>query len=174
MRECGEETRLPAHSAEVARVARVLAEAWGGIDNDYVESAALLHDIGRTRTHGEGHPLDGFRLLVDLGHPGHAPCCITHYTKGAPPEELGLEPGKAAAFWKVCDQSWFPVEERLIALADSLVAGSRRVSIEQRLADLRARYGDAGFFDTTERRCLGLKAAFEDHTGTGLYPLVLR
>jgi putative nucleotidyltransferase with HDIG domain len=160
-----------AHAAEVASMARILAEAWGETDVDYVEAAAWLHDIGRARTQGAEHALAGFELLVAEGLPGYAPPCLSHYCKGAARTEMGGDPDLLRAMWRACDLETFETEERLIALADFMAAGDRRVTLEERHADLCARYGPSPFFDRMLAIARGLKHAFESRTGHKLYEL---
>ena len=153
-------------------MARSLAEAWGGLDPEYVEAAAWLHDIGRARTHGVRHPIEGFRLVVEAGHPGYAPPCLSHYCKGQPPEGLGVEPALVEEMRAACDLDTFDTDEQLIALADFLAAGTERVPLEERHRDLVRRYGASAFFDRNLAICRVLKRDFESRTGRPLYPTV--
>lgn len=157
------------HTAHVAAMARALASAWGGLDPDYVEAAAWLHDIGRTRSHGARHPLEGFRLVVERGHGGYAPPCLSHYTKGRPHGDFG---DAADEMWRACDLETLLPEERLIALADAMAAGERRVTLEERHADLCRRYGAGPFFDGMLEAVRGLRREFEARTGRDLYAIV--
>jgi uncharacterized protein len=163
---------LLVHSRAVAGAARTLAEQLQGPDPDFVEAAAWLHDIGRTRTHGNRHPIEGFDLMVRLGHPGYAHACLTHYTKGIDPAALDLEPAYEREMRAACDPERFPIEERLIALADAMAMGPRLATLDERYADLRKRYGPSRFFDRVERRAHKLKAAYEKRTGAKVYRLL--
>jgi 8-oxo-dGTP pyrophosphatase MutT (NUDIX family) len=155
-----------AHAAEVAAMARRIGEGSG--DPGYVEAAAWLHDIGRAVTHDDRHPLEGFRLVVALGHPGYAPPCLSHYTKGEP------DPGGRhyREMSEACDLETFDAAEQAIALADALAAGPRRVTLEERYEDLARRYGPSPFFDRNLAICRRLKADFESRTGKDLYALL--
>jgi bis(5'-nucleosidyl)-tetraphosphatase len=161
-----------AHSALVARLARAVASAWGRVDPDYVETCAWVHDVGRAVTHGPRHPVEGFRLLAAAGHGGYAPPCISHFTKGASFEELaadpGMDPGLLREMWEACDLSTFPREERCVALADAMAIGARRATIEERYADLAARYGDSPTVRRNLRISLALRQEFERATGRPL------
>ncbi|MHC4134619.1 MAG: NUDIX domain-containing protein [Planctomycetota bacterium] len=167
--EAGEEAPVLRHTAHVAAMARALANAWGDLDPDYVEAAAWLHDIGRARTHGLRHPIEGFHLAVERGHGGYAAPCLSHYTKGRPHREFG---DLADEMWRACDLETFGPEERLIALADAMAAGERRVTLEERHADLCRRYGAGPFFDGMLEAARGLQQEFESRTGRGLYATV--
>ncbi len=143
---CDPDTSVVAHTALVARMARELAEGWDGIDADFVEACAWVHDIGRAVDHAR-HPLEGFRLMIKLGHPAYAPICISHFTKGRPRESFPADDAYADALWRSCDLTTLTPEERIIALADFMAVGDTRGTIEQRHADLTARYGASPFID---------------------------
>lgn len=164
------------HSRCVAEIARMLAEAWGGLDADATEAMAWVHDIGRSRTHGARHPIEGFRVVVDAGHAGYAPACITHATKGADVEELRRDHNADAALIAemagVLQLEALSDEERWIALADFLAIGGERATIDARLHDLEQRYGPADFFRRNAARVEGLRAVFEEATGRKVYDLL--
>jgi len=167
--EAGDGARVVPHTAVVAANARAMAEPCAGVDADYVEAAAWLHDLGRTRTHGLRHTLAGFRLACERGWPGYAPTCLSHYTKGARPAELGVDPELAAEMDAACDLATFEPEERWVALADALAVQDRRGRIDERLADLIGRYGPSPFFDRYRRVTEELRAEWEAATGRRLY-----
>lgn len=164
--EAGDDAPVVRHTGHVAAMARALAEAWDGLDPDYVEAAAWLHDIGRARGHGPRHPIEGFRLAVERGHGGYAPPCLSHYTKGRPHGDFGE---LADEMWRACDLETFLPEERVIALADAMAAGERRVTLEERHRDLCRRYGAGPFFDGMLEAVRALQREFEARTGRGLY-----
>jgi len=155
VRHVGAGAPVVRHSALVARVAREIAEAAGGVDAEFVEAAAWVHDIGRARTMDDHHPLEGFRLLVAEGHAGYAPPCLSHFCKGASFAELGDTP-LMREMWEACDLSTFERCEQVIALADFHAAGDRRVTLEERHADLVRRYGPSEFLDRNLQICRSL------------------
>lgn len=169
----GADAPLLGHTSQVAQIARTCADAWGQLDSDYVEAAAWLHDIGRSKTHGLRHPLEGFRIAVESGFAGYGPPCLSHYTKGRSAEELGLTKDFAREMWEACDLDTFHVEERLIAMADLMAVGSKRGTMEERHEDLVRRYGPSPFFDGGYQRGLELKREFEARAGVDLYSLIL-
>lgn len=164
----GSDAPVVRHTALVARTARALAEAQGGVDPDYVEAAAWLHDVGRAKTHSNRHPLEGFRLLAAAGHAGYAPPCLSHYAKGRAPDEIG-DDDLAREMFQACDLTTFDPEERVIALADFLAAGDRPARLEERHADLAARYGASDFVDRSLAISQELKREWEQRTGLDLY-----
>ncbi len=139
----------PLHCRQVAKVARRLADAAapGAVDAELVETQALLHDIGRSRTHGPLHGWTGFVLVRSLGHPREARGCLTHWLKGRAPEELlgagRLTPGFIArAFAAFDDQPW-SLADSIMSLADSCVMNTTIVTPDERHEDLLRRYGDS-------------------------------
>ena len=152
--------RVVDHTANVAGMARAMAEAWAGVDADFVEACAWLHDIGRSIEHSSRHPFLGFQLVVDRGYPGYAPTCISHATKGrAGDEECS----------RACDLSTFETFEHIVALADFLAVQEKKGTIEQRYDDLVARYGASRFIDEARDIAVHLRAEFEQQTGRDLY-----
>ena len=168
----GADAPVVGHTTEVAAVARALADASPGVDAGYVEACAWLHDIGRARTHDHLHPLEGFRIVAGAGYPGYAPPCLSHYTKGREPESMGIEAELAEAMNRACDLTTFPYEEQLVALADALAAGTRRVTLEERRDELVRRYGTVEFFEAGYRAAREIRAAFEHRSGRDLYRLL--
>jgi 8-oxo-dGTP diphosphatase len=162
----GEGARVVAHTAEVASMARAIGEDGGNPDD--VEAAAWLHDIGRSVTQDSAHPLEGFRIVVAAGHPGYAPPCLSHYTKGVAVPEMPLYREMSEA----CDLETFGDMEQAVALADALAAGPRRVTLEERYEDLARRYGPSPFLERNLAICRRLKAGFEARTGKDLYAML--
>jgi hypothetical protein len=127
-----------------------------------------VHDVGRAVSNDTRHTIEGFRLLVDAGHAGYAPPCLSHYTKGRPHDECG---DLADEMWRLCDLETFSVEEQLVALADFMAAGPRRVRLEERHRDLVARYGASRFLDHSLECARGILDEFEERTGQRVYDL---
>ena len=86
----------PQHCRQVARVASRLATALNEngaeLDAGLCERQALLHDIGRSKTHGPLHGWSGFTILRGMGHPAEARGCLAHWTKGRGRKELEVVP----------------------------------------------------------------------------------
>jgi len=168
----GADAPVVAHTAQVAAMARAMADAWNDLDADYVEAAAWLHDIGRARTHGVRHPIEGFHIVVEAGHPGYAAPCLSHYCKGGRLGALDVDEALKREMHEACDLDTFPPEERLIALADFMAIGDRRGTIDERYTDLVRRYGPSPFFDRNLALARELEREFEETTGRALYPLL--
>jgi putative nucleotidyltransferase with HDIG domain len=137
------ESALPsrwAHSQGVAAQARRLAPLLGA-DTELVTAAAWLHDIGYAPAVNDTgfHPLDGARYLRDLERADHRLCRLVANHSGAMVEaaERGLAHELAREFEPVrrdladalsyCDMTTGPQGQHM--------------SVEQRLADIHARYG---------------------------------
>jgi len=166
---CGASAKVVAHTAIVAEMARSIAEEWGDVDAEFVETCAWLHDIGRSVDHGPRHPLEGFLLLDKLGFGGYAPACLSHYTKGRSRKKMPGEPEVLDAMWRCCDLESFPADERIVALADFMAVRDTKGTIKQRHADLARRYGESEFLDGSRAAAKGIRREFEERTGLILY-----
>jgi uncharacterized protein len=120
---CGE--GVVRHCLAVERKALELAERAAGngvrVDRELVSLGALLHDVGRSVTHGVRHGVEGGRILREGGLPELARFAENHLGGGIPREEareLGLP-----------HRDFLPssVEEKLVAYADKLVEGEGEV-----------------------------------------------
>lgn len=110
----------------VTRIALRLAEEFRGrgleVDAALVEAGALLHDLGRSRTHGIRHAVVGGRIAREMGLPEALVRIIErHIGAGIPAEEageIGLPRG---------DYVPETLEEKIVAYADKLIEGCREV-----------------------------------------------
>ncbi|MFH1402971.1 MAG: TIGR00295 family protein [Candidatus Altiarchaeota archaeon] len=126
-----------AHCKTVSRLAKRIAEkirsSGHKVDVDFVETAALLHDIGRGVTHGIRHGIEGSDILRD--HPEYARVCRNHLGGGIDRNEaaeLGLPSG---------DYIPETLEEKIICYADKLVDGEKEITIDESLEKFRQRLG---------------------------------
>jgi uncharacterized protein len=110
-------------SKQAVRIAKALQKKGYKIDLKFVETASLLHDIGRSRTHGIRHGIEGARILKD--YPRYARACERHIGAGIDKKEakkLGL-PVK----------NYIPItlEEKIITHADNITEGGKAVPIKE-------------------------------------------
>jgi uncharacterized protein len=133
---CSDE-RVLGHCVAVSRVAAKIAgdavSRGHAVDVGFVESAALLHDIGRSQTHGIDHGIAGAKILED--YPDYARVCLTHIGAGitrGEAEKAGLPPG---------DYIPKTVEEKIIAHADNLVDGERTRTLEEAAREFALKLG---------------------------------
>jgi len=113
------------HCMAVRDVAVKIAEK-SDADITLVEAGALLHDIGRSKTHGIFHAVEGARIAKKLGLPNNIIRIIErHIGAGISKEEakkLGL-PAK--------DYIPETLEEKIVCHADSLINDCQRQNIEK-------------------------------------------
>jgi len=101
------------------------------VDLDLVRAGALLHDIGRGRTHGMRHAVAGAELAREMGLPEELVLIIErHIGAGVEREEavrLGLPPK---------DYMPLTVEEKIVAHADNLAGKHGKLKLAEVLHDL--------------------------------------
>ncbi|HEX16804.1 MAG TPA: tRNA (cytidine(56)-2'-O)-methyltransferase [Thermoplasmatales archaeon] len=108
-------------------------------DKRIVEVGALLHDIGRSRTHGIDHGIKGAEIARMLNLPDVIVRIIeNHLGAGIPKDEakrLGLPP-----------KDYIPrsLEEKIVAHADNLVEGKDIISIDKEIERQLAK-GNVGY-----------------------------
>lgn len=128
------------HCINVASLAVEIAEACkrNGVDVDLrlVEVGAMLHDIGRSRTHGVEHGVVGARLLEEFGQPEEVVRIVgRHVGAGITLEEavrLGLPPK---------DYTPQTVEEKIVCYADKLIEGDKMVRLEKTIQEFSLEHG---------------------------------
>lgn len=95
------------------------------VNKDIVYTGALLHDIGRTKTQGIRHAIEGAIILLKHGlSPEIVRIAEVHIGAGIPREEavqMGLPP-----------KDYMPItlEEKIVAHADNLVHGTKEVNLD--------------------------------------------
>ncbi|VVB52783.1 HD domain protein [uncultured archaeon] len=102
------------------------------IDIDAVFLGALLHDIGRSKTHGIDHAVTGAKIALENGLDEKLVKIIErHIGAGIPKEEakgLGL-PEK--------DYVPITIEEKIVAHADNLIFGKEVGTMDELILNLR-------------------------------------
>lgn len=135
LKRAGANARVVEHCRVVRRVALKIAKG-RQVDKKLVEVAALLHDIGRGRTHGISHAVEGARILGEMGFDRKVLNAVErHMGSGIGKKEavkLGLPP-----------RSYVPrtLEEKVVCYADKLVHGNRIVSFKETLRWFEERFG---------------------------------
>ena len=135
------------HSRTAAHCAECIAKASdGALDPDKAYVLGLLHDIGRR--YGKrhlGHVSDGYSYMMHLGYDEVARVCLSHSfndqsladyvgNRDTSPEETALIENSLATM--VYDEY-----DRLIQLCDSLAGAEGVLDIEERMLDVKRRYG---------------------------------
>ena len=128
------------HSLAVSNNAKKLAEKIKDngydIDVNFVEVAALLHDIGRSKTHGVKHGIVGAKIILEHSKDKKiARVCETHIGAGIAKDEA-----KAIG---IPEKNYLPetLEEKIIAHADNITFGTETVSIEKVIEKLGEKLG---------------------------------
>lgn len=102
-----------------------------------VEAGALLHDIGRSRTHDVDHAIVGVEIAREMGLPEKLMSIIeVHIGAGIPADEavqLGLP-----------ERHFFAetLEEKIVAYADKLIMGRREVPFETTVDSFALKLGE--------------------------------
>jgi uncharacterized protein len=126
LRNAGCSTKVIAHCRAVRDCACRYAAGNPEIDFHLVEQGAMLHDIGRGRTHGIRHAQCGADLIRSMGlGEDLARIVECHTGAGLTADEctlLGLSPR---------DCMPRTTEEKIVTHADNLIAGKKRVTIHE-------------------------------------------
>jgi len=130
-----------AHCKVVAALAVQIAKACKkkglNVDVKLVEVAALLHDIGRSKTHGVDHVIRGAEIASSLNLPKSIVSIVERHAGGG----ITLDEAEKLG-WPI--KSYLPntLEEKIVTYADKLIEGSRRVPIERTLEKLSRELGE--------------------------------
>lgn len=114
---------------------------------ELVEAGALLHDIGRSRTHGIEHAVVGARILRDEGVDEKIVRIVeTHVGAGITRED--------AAYLGLPEGDYVPktIEEKIVCQADNLVGSRDRISIRDAIVTAKEKWAPGGL-----ERLIGLQ-----------------
>lgn len=163
------------HSRIAAQCAAKIAAACTDMDRDKAYILGLLHDIGRKfGTRHLGHVSDGYQYMLSMGYDEVAQICLTHSFHDlkldsyigkwdVTPEELHLLTTSLNTA-KVDDY------DRLIQLCDALAGSECVLNIEERMRDVKRRYGS--YPSQKWNYNLQLLSYFEEKTGKNIYDIV--
>jgi len=132
LKDAGADDHVIAHCRAVSALAmKIAAKSTKPVDAELVEIGGLLHDIGRSKTHGISHAVEGAKIAKGLGLPDAVIRIIERHI-GA-----GLTEQDAARF-NLPKKSYIPetLEEKMIAHADNLLSGDRRIPVSQTISKL--------------------------------------
>ena len=113
------------HSIAVCKKALKIAENFPDSNKELIRKGALLHDIGRSKTHGITHAVEGCKIAREYGYSQDVLNIIErHIGAGITKKEaskLGLE-----------EKSYVPetLEEKIVAHADNLISGTKEVDVD--------------------------------------------
>ena len=130
LRESGCSRNVIKHCEAVTELAVEIAkkciEKGLSVNLEIVEIGALLHDIGRAKTHSVHHAVAGARIAEALGLPAPITAIIKRHVGGGITAEEARKLG-----WPKDVYMPQTLEEKIVAYADKLVEGSKRVPIEK-------------------------------------------
>ena len=106
------------------------------VDIDLVRIGALLHDIGRSKTHSVHHPLVGARIAQSFKLPEQIIRIIKRHLGGGLTAKEASELG-----WPNEDYLPETIEEKIVTYADKLIEGEKTVPIQETIKKLRRRLG---------------------------------
>ncbi len=106
------------------------------VDLDLVRIGALLHDIGRSKTHSVHHPIVGARIAQSLKLPEEIIRIIKRHLGGGLTAKEASELG-----WPNEDYIPETIEEKIVTYADKLIDGEKIVSIQETIRKLSRRLG---------------------------------
>jgi uncharacterized protein len=112
------------HSNAVLNKAQDIAANFK-VDEDVICAGALMHDVGRQKTQGIRHGIEGGRILKENGFPSEiVRIAEVHIGAGIPQTEavkMGLPP-----------QDYLPLslEEKIVSHADNLIHGKKEVNLQ--------------------------------------------
>lgn len=163
------------HSRVTAHCAEKIAGSCDGLDAEKAYILGLLHDIGRRfGVRHLGHVSDGYTYMMSLGYDEAARICLTHsFNNQSTKEYIGkfdtsdeeLELINTALAETVMDDY-----DRLIQLCDSLAGNEGVLDIEERMDDVKKRYGC--YPQEKWNSNIKLKEYFEKKAGKDIYDIV--
>ena len=165
----GDHCRVAAHCAEC------IAARCDGMNPDKAYVVGLLHDIGR-RFGGRhlGHVADGYSYMMSLGYDEVARICLTHSFNNLSLDgyigKIDTTEEEFALIQTELSKITMDDYDRLIQLCDALAGAEGVLDIEERMGDVKRRYG---YYPEDKWNInLELKKWFEDRMHADLYAVV--
>lgn len=124
------------HCKAVAKFALEMAEALKkkglSVDCELVEISALLHDIGRSRTHSVHHAIVGAEIAKSAELPDAVVSIIKRHVGG------GITTSEAEKLGWPTKDVYVPLtlEEKIVSYADKMIKNARRVPVEVTIKQL--------------------------------------
>ncbi len=139
LREEGCSSQVIEHIKAVRDVSLKIAENISREGHDVnlklVEIGAILHDIGRSKTHDISHGVEGAKILRERGLDEFASFAENHLGAGIPEKE--------AKKLDIPPNDYLPnsLEEKIVTYGDNLIRGNEVQSYEEALEELREGLG---------------------------------
>jgi hypothetical protein len=163
------------HSRVAAHCAEKIAAACGNLDPEKSYILGLLHDIGRKfGVRHLGHVSDGYSYMLSMGYDEVAKICLTHSFNNQTTDEYIGKFDTTAEELRLIQETLAKIAmddyDRLIQLCDSLAGAEGVMDIEERMGDVKRRYGS--YPQDKWNRNLALKDYFEGKMGKDIYDVV--
>ncbi len=125
------------HCEAVYRKAMKIASNFDNVDTDLIRKGALLHDIGRSKTHDITHAIVGVEIAKKYGYDQNVLNIIERHIGAGITEDESKKLG-------LPEKSYIPqtLEEKIVAHADNLVSGSEEVDVEYVIKKWKRRIDD--------------------------------
>ena len=163
------------HSRVAAHCAEKIAELCEGMDAEKAYILGLLHDIGRKfGVRHLGHVSDGYTYMMSLGYEEAAKICLTHSFQNQSMEDYIGKSDTSDEEHRLIHMALGNVVmddyDRLIQLCDALAGSEGVLDMEERMEDVKKRYGSypQEKWDSNVK----LKDYFEKKIGKDIYEAV--
>jgi HD superfamily phosphodiesterase len=163
------------HSRVVAHCAEKIAERCEGLNPENAYVLGLLHDIGRKfGARHLGHVSDGYSYMMSLGYDEVAQICLTHsFNNQSTKDYIGnfdTSEEELALINNALSEVVMTDYDRLIQLCDSIGGSEGVLDVEERMEDVKRRYGS--YPQEKWNVNLSLKNYFENKIGNNIYDVV--
>lgn len=135
------------HSRTAAHCAEKIAEACGDMNSEKAYVFGLLHDIGRKfGVRHLGHVSDGYSYMMSLGYDEVAQICLTHSFRNKSLADYIGRFDTTEEEMRLITENLEKVEldeyDCLIQLCDALAGSEGVMDMEDRMNDVKRRYGN--------------------------------
>ncbi|MBQ8821940.1 MAG: HDOD domain-containing protein [Lachnospiraceae bacterium] len=163
------------HSRVVAECAEKIASVCPGMDGEKAYVLGLLHDIGRKfGVRHFGHIYDGYNYMESMGYGAAARICVTHSFSIQRIEDYIGNFDVSPEQQKIVEDILYSLEyddyDLLIQLCDCIGAAEGPVRMEERMGDVKRRYGQ--FPQKKWDKNLSLRSYFEEKSGKDIYEIL--
>lgn len=163
------------HSRITGQCAEKIARLCDGMDSEKAYIVGLLHDIGRKfGVKHLGHVYDGWKYMNELGYDEAARICLTHsFNMHRLEDYIGrfdISEDEQKELKTALAETEFDDYDLLIQLCDSLAGAEGVMDMEERMADIRRRYGS--YPQEKWERNLELRKLYEARAGKDIYDIV--
>lgn len=162
------------HCRVAARCAEAIAQSCG-MDAEKAYVLGLLHDIGRRfGVRDLGHIYYGYQYMCRLGYTQVARVCLSHSFPNRDLQlyigQIDIPAGEAETVKRLLAQTQWDAYDELIQLCDALAGSEGVVDIQERMADVRRRYGR--YPQAQWDKNVELQRAFEKKAGRSIADIV--